>query len=297
MVGSPLPRILVERLEQVRSCGVICGAGVSVESGIRSYRGAGGLYDDPLLGDATVEALKGTTLARDPDRTWQSIGDLARQAGTALPNSAHLALADIEVRLDRFVLLTQNVDGLHQRAGSRNVIEIHGNIFDTTCRTCGQGDRLDPATLPDLWRAPRCGACGGILRPDVVLFGELLPGDKVEPLLDEFYLRPPDMILVAGTSALFPYITEPVMFAQQAGRLTVEVNPENTVLSDEVDFALHGPADELLPAIAHVIGTRGMRDTRHTRDSCNAHDTSAQRGDPFLEPAQRSIAPQLAKDH
>ena len=165
-----LPPALQHRLRGVRSIGVITGAGVSRESGIRTYRGQGGIYDDPEEGDRTVEALSGPTLASDPDRTWRVVAELARQAARAEPNAAHHALVDIERRVERFVLLTQNVDGLHQLAGSRNVIDIHGDIFSTRCMTCRRLDRLDRDALQQIDRTPRCSACRGPLRPNVVLF-------------------------------------------------------------------------------------------------------------------------------
>ena len=146
----------------------------------------------------------------------------------------------IEDTLGRFVLLTQNVDGLHQLAGSRNVVELHGNIFRTRCLSCGATAPLDRAILPGLDRAPLCPSCAGLLRPDVVLMGEVMPMRRVEPLLEEFYLHPPDLVVVAGTSARFPYISEPVLFAAQAGRLTIEVNPEQTVLTDQVNTVCSG---------------------------------------------------------
>jgi NAD-dependent deacetylase len=229
--------------------GAVTGAGVSKESGIPTYRGQGGLYDDPEQGHRTVEALSGPTLASDPDRTWRVTAQLARQAAQAKPNAAHQALASIECKVERFVLLTQNVDGLHRLAGSRNVIEIHGDIFETRCVSCGVEGRLDRSTLAALVGAPRCNACPGLLRPDVVLFGEMLPSDKCERMFHEFHVNVPDLVVIAGTSALFPYITEPVVVARHAGSLTVEVNPEPTLLSDVVDFALRGPAGTYLPLI------------------------------------------------
>jgi NAD-dependent deacetylase len=239
----------------VKSVGAITGAGVSAESGIRTYRGRGGIYDDPEEGDRTVEALSGPTLMRDPDRTWRAVAQLARMAGTAEPNPAHRALAAIETRVERFVLLTQNVDNLHQRAGSRNIIDIHGDVFATVCLGCGGKGRLEPEELAGLDRAPRCGRCGGIRRPDAVLFGEMLPMDKVERIRMEFHHNPPDLVIAAGTSALFPYIMEPVLIAADRGRLTVEINPEVTLLSRRVEFALQGPAGVFLPLIERAIDT------------------------------------------
>jgi NAD-dependent deacetylase len=249
-----LPDPLIRRLAGVRLVGAITGAGVSAESGIPTYRGRGGIYDDPVAGDRTVEALSGSTLLRDPDRTWRAIADLARAAGAAVPNPAHRALAAIERKVERFVLLTQNVDNLHRRAGSRNIIDIHGDVFATVCMSCGGRARMDPDELAGLDRAPRCGECSGIRRPDAVLFGEMLPDDKVERIRREFHQDVPDLVIAAGTSALFPYIMEPVLIAAGRGGLTVEINPETTPLTDAVDFHLRGPAGTLLPLIEQAIG-------------------------------------------
>jgi len=248
-----LPGPLIERLRKVRSAGAITGAGISAESGIRTYRGKGGLYDDPEEGERTIEAVSGSTLLSDPDRTWRVLSHMVMQAGAARPNSGHYALAAMEKKLERFVLLTQNVDGLHQLAGSKNVIDIHGNIFNTSCMSCGERGGLERGALERIERAPRCGRCSGVIRPDVVLFEEMLPMEKVARIHREFAQNPPDVVLAIGTTALFPYITEPVLIAGHAGRLTVEINPEPTMLSDHVDFQLRGPAGAYLPLIEQEI--------------------------------------------
>lgn len=248
-----LPDDLGRVLQGIASMGVITGAGVSAESGIRTYRGSGGLYDDEEEGERTVEALSGPTLRRDPDRTWRVVAELARRSVAARPNPGHEALAAMEASLERFVLLTQNVDGLHRAAGSRNVIDIHGDVLDTRCMACDAPGRLTPEVLRGLQVAPTCEACGGTLRPDAVLFGEMLPGEKLARIQREFYDDPPDLVLIAGTTAVFPYIAEPVVFAARAGRLTIEVNPEPTMLSDLVHWSLRAPAGEVLPRIAAAI--------------------------------------------
>lgn len=246
-----LPPDLARALAPVRSVGVITGAGVSAESGIRTYRGKGGVYDDPDEGDRTVEALSGDTLLRDPDRTWRTVAELARQRLGATPNPAHEAIVAIERHVERFVLLTQNVDGLHQRAGSRNVIAIHGDVSRTRCMTCDRRDTLvDPASIT---AAPRCPACAGVVRPDVVLFGEMLPIAELQRIRRELLEGVPDVVIVAGTTALFPYIMEPVVRAATLGRLTIEVNPEETVLSEIVRCSLRATAGAALPAIADAI--------------------------------------------
>jgi len=248
-----LPDSLAARLATVRSAGVITGAGVSAESGIQTYRGSGGIYDDPEEGERTVEALSGPTLRSDPGRTWRAVAQLARRARDARPNAAHHALASIETKLARFVLLTQNVDNLHHLAGSRNIIDIHGDVFATRCLSCGHTDRLDREALARLDVPPRCRVCDGTCRPDAVLFGEPLPLAKVARIHDEFDRRAPDLVLIAGTSALFPYITEPVLVARGRGKLTVEINPEPTLLSDVVDYSLRGPAGTYLPLIERAL--------------------------------------------
>jgi NAD-dependent deacetylase len=247
-----LPESLRRALASVRSVGVITGAGISAESGIPTYRGKGGVYDDPELGDRVMEDVSGHTLASDPDRTWRTVARMALHSQRAEPNAAHRAIAAIEQKVERFVLLTQNVDGLHQRAGSRNVIDIHGNSFETLCMKCGEQGRMD--TMEGVDAAPRCGRCGGILRPDVVLFGELLPMHKYQRILEEFHYRAPDLVLAVGTSALFPYIIEPVLVARRLGRLTVEVNPEPSTVTPLVDHFLQERAGLALPWIAEAFG-------------------------------------------
>ena len=248
-----LPPELVERLRSVRSVGAITGAGVSRGSGLPTYRGKGGIYDDPEEGDRTVEALSGPTLAADPDPKGGEEAGLARQALDVRPSAAHRALAGIERAVERFVLLTQNVDGLHQAAGSRNVIDIHGDVLDTLCLSCAARGRLEREMLVALNEAPRCAGCGGLLRPHVVLFGELLPPDKVQRIVNEFHRNLPDLVLIAGTSALFPYIVEPVRVACAAGRLTVEINPETTQTSPVIEFSLRGEADVYLPLLERAL--------------------------------------------
>jgi len=246
-----LPGALREALSGVRSLGVITGAGISAESGISTYRGKGGIYDDPEEGDRTIEALTGETLRADPDRTWRAVAKIARQSLGAQPNAAHLALARAEEALDRLVILTQNVDGLHQAAGSRNVIDIHGTVFETVCMRCSARSRLE--RIDELDAAPRC-TCGGVLRPDVVLFGEMLPETKVARLRAELHDRPPDVVVAIGTSALFPYIAAPILQAKAEGRVTVEINPEETLLSSEVDFALRQRAGLATAALCQALG-------------------------------------------
>ncbi len=248
-----LPDDLIAALGSVRSVGAITGAGVSAESGIQTYRGKGGLYDDEEEGDRTVEALSGPTLQRDPARTWKVVAALARLSVDAAPNPAHVALAEIERSVARFTLLTQNVDGLHLEAGSRRVIEIHGNVHETRCMSCRTHDRLSADAIRAIDGVPRCDACGGNLRPDVVLFGEMLDGRKLQEVQSAFYADPPDLVVIAGTTAVFPYIVEPVLYAARMGKLTLEVNPEPTIASEHVGWSLRGRGGDVLPSIAKAL--------------------------------------------
>ncbi|MEM8882449.1 MAG: Sir2 family NAD-dependent protein deacetylase [Planctomycetota bacterium] len=245
-----LPADLRTRLEGLRSLGVITGAGISAESGIPTYRGIGGIYADRARGAEIVESLSGPTLQTDPERTWRAIADLAQHAGPAQPNAGHRALVEIESKLDRFVLLTQNVDGLHGAAGSENVIPVHGSIHVARCDHCGHEATIDPATTT---ASPACMRCGAPMRPGVVLFGEMLPHDVVRRMDREFAVNPPEALLVVGTSALFPYIAGPVLEARRHGRLTIEVNPGRTDLSDVVEYHLEGGAGTYLPLIAQAL--------------------------------------------
>ncbi len=252
--GEHLPADLAEALAGVRSVGVITGAGISAESGVPTYRGVGGVYDDPEEGDRVVEALSGSTLVRDPDRTWRAVTALARMTVDAAPNEAHHALVRMEAALDRFVILTQNVDGLHHLAGSRHIIDIHGDVLATRCIRCDETGRLSRAAVAELERTPECGSCGANLRPDAVLFGEMLPQKKVYRMQEAFYADPPELVLVIGTSAIFPYIAAPVIDAAREGRMTIEVNPEPTNLSSIVRWSLRGPAGTWVPRIAAALG-------------------------------------------
>jgi len=267
-----LPQGLQRARRGVRSVGVITGAGISAESGIPTYRGKGGIYDDPQQGDRTIEALSAHTLAADPDRTWRALYQIAGAALAALPNAGHAAIAKIEDAANRFVLLTQNVDGLHRLAGSRNVIEIHGDAFEVICTACGKANqfndprtgtmapqRLDMQACMAAGKAPRC-TCGGVYRPAVVLFGEMLPEEKIARLYAELLDNPPDLVISVGTSAMFPYIVQPMLVAASAGKLTIEINPEPTDISDFVAFHIKESAGRALPAIAAALTDQHQED-------------------------------------
>lgn len=222
----------------------VTGAGISADSGLPTYRGVGGLYNDKLTDDGlTIEdALSGACLEARPEITWKYLSGIETNCHEVLPNAAHSAIASLEQHLD-VVVLTQNIDSLHIRAGSSDVIEIHGSLDRRFCMRCGRSADPGDPNVP-----PRCEECGGIVRPRVVLFGEMLPEAALDRLYSEMK-RGFDMVFVVGTSAVFPYIAEPVLQAAYAGVPTVEINPARTVLSDKVGCHLGVRAVEVLPLV------------------------------------------------
>ncbi len=221
----------------------ITGAGVSADSGLPTYRGVGGLYEDADTdGGVPIEvALSGPMFRRDPALTWRCIHQLERACRGAEPNIAHRAIAALQQRLSRCVLLTQNVDGLHERAGSTDLIPIHGTLADLRCLRCAWAENVaDYAHLPPL---PTCPDCGGIVRPEVVLFEEMLPPRAVQRLEAELD-RGFDLVVSIGTTSAFPYIAAPVALVGRQGGSTFELNPGTTAVSHIVQHRIRGTAAE-----------------------------------------------------
>lgn len=239
-------------LRQAQRVLFITGAGISADSGLPTYRGVGGLYDGEATEDglSIEDALSGELLQLRPDITWKYLLQIERNCRGAAPNLAHRAIACLERRRERVMVFTQNVDGLHRLAGSREVVEIHGNLRELHCPRCGHREptRLEGRAMP-----PRCSACGGVLRPDVVLFGEALPEGEMRRFveaLDEGF----DLVFSIGTSGVFPYIAQPVAVAASGGVPTVEINPAGTRLSGLVDIHLPLGAAEAMSALLDRLG-------------------------------------------
>jgi NAD-dependent deacetylase len=235
-------------LRAARQVAVLTGAGVSAESGVPTFRGAGGLWEGQRVEDvATPGAFR-----RDPALVWRFYNMRREKLRTVRPNPGHHALAALEDRLgsDNFALITQNVDGLHRAAGSRHVLELHGNLARVRCTGCGAAEDRGAELLPDL---PRCAACGALLRPDIVWFGEMLPEGTWEEAMAAAYAC--ECFLVVGTSAVVYPAAGLIDVARAGGRPVIEVNLQGSAVSDRVDVSLLGPSGEVLPRLVEMAAT------------------------------------------
>jgi NAD-dependent deacetylase len=236
--GFEIPLQLLEAFHEATRVVALTGSGISAESGVPTFRDAQtGLWEryDPLE-LATPEAF-----ARDPRLVWEWYEWRRGLVANAEPIAGHEALADLESRIPGFTLVTQNVDGLHQRAGSRRVIELHGNIMRSRCSEDGMIVREYEGEET----SPRCPRCGEFLRPDVVWIGEMLPSGQLEEASEA--ARGCNLFLSIGTSSLvYPAAALPYE-ALENGATLVEINPTQTPLSANADFTLRGPAGKVLP--------------------------------------------------
>lgn len=235
-----MPPGLVEALRVARRVVVLTGSGISAESGVPTFRdaqtGLWAKYDPTEL--ATPEAFQ-----RDPELVWNWYAWRRRLVEIAEPNAGHLALADLERRVSNFTLVTQNVDGLHQEAGSENLVELHGNIRRSRCSA--EGILVEPEDRDAA--PPPCPNCGSPLRPDVVWFGEALPAEDLDTAARA--ARSCEVFLSVGTSSLvYPAAALPYD-ALTTGATVVEINPDTTPLTERAGYSLRGPAGAVLPRL------------------------------------------------
>lgn len=234
-------------LRRVARVVAMTGAGISAESGVPTFRDAQtGLWSNFAPEDlATPEAFK-----RNPKLVWQWYAWRRELVAKAQPNAGHLALVELERRVPQFTLITQNVDGLHHRAGSRNVIELHGNITRTKC--------FEENVVVESWKEtdetpPRCPRCGSWLRPDVVWFNEMLPEEAVGQAIAAS--RKCNIFLAIGTSnQVYPAASLPFE-ALDAGATVVEINPDQTPLTPKADIALRGASGLILPELVRRLSS------------------------------------------
>jgi NAD-dependent deacetylase len=239
---------IVDLLREACSLLFITGAGISADSGLPTYRGVGGLYNTTSTeeGLPIEELLSGHTMRQRPALTWKYLAQVAQACRGARFNRGHEVIAAMENHFDRVWTLTQNVDGFHRQAGSRNVVDIHGDLHNLLCPSCGFERTVTDYSAIAI--PPQCPNCPTLLRPDVVLFGEALPFDKVSRLYTEIE-RGFDLVFSIGTTSVFPYIAEPVERAHQLGKPTIEINPGMTEVSHLVTLRLPLGAADALDAI------------------------------------------------
>lgn len=228
-----------DAVRNARRIAVLTGAGVSAESGIPTFRSNGGYWQNRRFQDlATPEGFH-----RDPKLVWTWYEERRRGIAKTKPNAGHLALAEMERRDINFTLITQNVDGLHDRAGSQNIVKLHGDIWTLLCLRCHRGEvnRKELVSLP-----PHCD-CGGMMRPGVVWFGEGLPPGAMEEASDA--ASSAEVFIVVGTSAQVYPAAGLIPLAMRHRAAVIEINPDETESSRDVTWALRGTSAELLPQL------------------------------------------------
>ena len=248
---------VAEEILQADKILFITGAGISADSGMPTYRGIGGLYDnkDTDEGIPIESALSGNMMLESPEITWKYLWQIGVACVNAQPNDAHKIITDIQkIKTDTWVL-TQNIDNLHNLAGNENLIEIHGNAFKLFCTKCSRETTSADIILnyrKNVKLPPKCKKCGGMIRPQVILFGEMLP----EKAISQYYNilnSQLDLVISIGTSSQFPYIQEPIMFAARHGISTVEINPGITSISSIVKHKISAGAAEAMRNIRDKI--------------------------------------------
>jgi NAD-dependent deacetylase len=239
------PPELIRLLRKATRVAVLTGAGVSQESGLRTFRDAqAGLWAQYKPEDlATPSAF-----ARDPKLVWDWYAHRREAVRGVQPNAGHYALVEMEKNIAEFTLITQNVDGLHYMAGSKSILELHGNILNVRCSECGA---FAETWSDDLEVVPRCEKCNGLLRPDVVWFEESLPREQLEAAVDA--ARTCQVFFSIGTSGVVHPAAALAHAARNEGSVVVEINAEPTPLTPRVDFAFHGKSGEILPALVKAV--------------------------------------------
>ena len=245
---------LIDRLAEAKHVAVLTGAGISAESGIPTFRDPNGLWEkfDPQE-LANVEAF-----LDNPELVQGWYQHRRQLVEEAEPNAGHRALADLEAHVPTLSVITQNVDDLHNRAGSTTVIELHGNITHNYCMDCerpAEAETVDAAIQNGT--PARCPECDGLIRPDVVWFGEMLPPDAVERA--DSATSEADVFLSIGTSAVVYPAAQFPMEARANGAYVAEINPDTTGITDEIDESIRGPAGEILPALCDAVAERTVQ--------------------------------------
>lgn len=234
---------LIQRLKNAYTVTVLTGAGISAESGVPTFRGKDGLWNNyPVEKLATLEALES-----NPKLFWEFYNWRRELLSTVKPNLGHYALVDIENYFEEFTLVTQNVDNLHTTAGNKNVLELHGNISRNRCTNCDDLTKMD-ATGQEI---PKCKKCGALLKPDVVLFGEALNQNILRKAQESSSVC--EVFISIGTSALVEPAASLPYVAKGNGAFLVEINPEKTALSDSADEVIALNASKALTTLVMLL--------------------------------------------
>lgn len=244
MIDTNVAEKISDKAEKSKRIVFLTGAGISAESGVPTFRGTDGLWRNFRAEDlATPQAFE-----RDPKLVWEWY-DMRRQNLLPLePNKAHKAIADIEKTGYEVTLITQNVDGLHQKAGNVNCLELHGNIWNVRC--IDEGKIFENMEVPLSIIPPAC-ACGSIVRPHIVWFGESLDADIISKAASA--AENSDLMFIVGTSAVVQPAASFPLLARQSRAYVVEINPELTPISGIVDISLHAKAGDAMPYIAEIL--------------------------------------------
>ena len=236
-------KILIEKMKNAQRIAVLTGAGISAESGVPTFRGEHGLWKK----FRPEELANVNAFLSNPKLVWEWYNYRKKLISDVHPNPGHHALVLIEEEVPEFCLITQNVDGLHRKAGSKTILELHGNIMLSKCMDCElKSDSLD-LEFSDI---PQCN-CGGMMRPDVVWFGEMLPEVVIKDAFQ--WAGHCEVFLSIGTSALVHPAASLPMVAKEAGAYVVEINLDPTVISDRVDESILGPSGDILPKLIDKV--------------------------------------------
>ncbi len=236
----------IQKITAANHVAVLTGAGISAESGVPTFRGEKGLWKK----FRPEELANFDAFMRNPELVWEWYTFRKRVISSIDPNPGHYALAKMESKFTKFTLITQNVDGLHHRAGSQNILELHGNLMRNRCLKCET--IVQSVELEFEGSIPKC-ECGGMLRPDVVWFGEMLPQHVIQAAF--LAAETCDVFFSLGTSAVVHPAASLPMVAKQNGAYLIEINPDATPLTGITDETLHGHTGEILPEIWDQLTT------------------------------------------
>ncbi|MCF6269505.1 MAG: NAD-dependent deacylase [Melioribacteraceae bacterium] len=240
-----IPKTLIEKLKSAKSIIFFTGAGISAESGIETFRGKGGLWNKM----SAQELASFDGFMKNPDLVWEWYQYRRKIVRETNPNAGHKTIADFEKHFDEVTVVTQNVDNLHKRAGSSSILELHGNIERNYCMDCKTFYGVEKFLESE--EVPKCEKCGGMIRPDVVWFGEVLPQDIFAEA--ERKAAESDICFIVGTSAVvYPAAYIPIA-AKRGGSVLVEINIEPTEITNQTDYSIKGKSGEVLPEIFKML--------------------------------------------